>query len=370
MKIKKQDIRKIRLYKSGLVKPFADIKECAGNLFGIQAQAQQFGEISIFNRVCGVTQEKLQNLYKKHELIKIWGQRMTVHMYNAADWKTVHQVYGSRSNFVIKGWEDKDGWLEKLINKIDKLTAKKPALKKDIASLIEKNVPHIKNEFRDYSVILQATLEGVIFGIPDMPQTKYFAHRNKCIKDKDFSLWKKDIEKSTQKLILNYFKNYGPATLNDFCHWSGLNKSEAKAAFEKIEDKLFCDRIDGGAYYIMKGDKDIESFKDLKTAEVKLLGKFDPLFVAYCDKSWIADAKQQKAIWRPAGHVEAVVIINGDLAGTWRYEMKGSKLNFNAGLFSSVSKEDKKKISLEAEKLSGFLSKKLGKVTFKKVTSR
>lgn len=102
MTISKQQIAHLRMYKSGIITPFNNIEECASNLFGIQSQVQQFGEISLLNRLKELNRNQLNVLYQTHKIIKIWGQRMTVHMFSYKDWKVVHQVYANRSNFVKK----------------------------------------------------------------------------------------------------------------------------------------------------------------------------------------------------------------------------------------------------------------------------
>ncbi|MBC1514073.1 hypothetical protein [Listeria booriae] len=62
--LSKVGIRNIRIAKSGLVEGFDSVEACAKKLIGIQAQYQQFGEISLFHRVSsGVTLDGLNRVY-------------------------------------------------------------------------------------------------------------------------------------------------------------------------------------------------------------------------------------------------------------------------------------------------------------------
>lgn len=361
MKLDKKAIAKLRILKSGLIIPFENPEECAENLFGIQAQVQQFGEISILNRVKELKAEALTQLYEEHRLIKIWGQRMTVHMYSANDWKTVHQVYSNRNNFVKKGWEANRSVFDTLISRIENMTRNRIVDKKEITDLIESTAPHITDQYRDYSVLLQATLDGILFGIPLNPQTKHFAHRNMCIKDEEFMSWSENKESAFEHILKNYFRFYGPATLSDFCHWSGLAQKEITTALKNIEKELNVFTSEEKKYYSIGNDDEL---LNTKITKVMLLGKFDPLFVAYSDKTWIADPIRQKAIWRPAGHVEAVLLVNGELTGTWRYITKGNKMNFDFQLFRSVTFAKKRQTEREAEKIAGFLGKKIHEIRY------
>lgn len=65
-----------RLLNSGLLQSkFPSAEDATRALFGIQSQYQQFGEVSLFNRVNNLTKESLQTTYDDKGLIKIWGAK-------------------------------------------------------------------------------------------------------------------------------------------------------------------------------------------------------------------------------------------------------------------------------------------------------
>ena len=361
MELQKNDITLLRIQNSGLITPFDNIESCIRNLVGIQSQAQQFGEISILNRVENLKQEDLRQLYDSYDIIKIWGQRMTVHMYSKKDWKVIHQVYAHRNSFIKRGWQENKATLEKLLLEIAQLKTKQKIDKLEIAELIQNIAPHITNEYRDYSIIIQSTLDAILFGIPQMPQTKHFAHRSVCIDEDDFKAWGSNKEQSLHHLLSTYFRFYGPATISDFRHWSGLTQREIQDCFSNLKNELISVSVSGKNYYGYSENLQLSGWEN---ESIKLLGKFDPLFVSFSDKSWIATPEQQKAIWRPAGHVEAVVLINGKLAGTWRYSIKGKKINFSIHPFLRITSSQKKKIAVEAKKIAQFLEKQLDKIEY------
>ena len=55
-----------------------------------------------------------------------------------------------------------------------------------------------------------------------------------------------------------------------------------------------------------------------------MLGRFDPLLLAHRDKDWVVPAAAYKQVWRPAGHIEAVVLAHGRAVATWRYDRIGA----------------------------------------------
>ncbi len=56
-----------------------------------------------------------------------------------------------------------------------------------------------------------------------------------------------------------------------------------------------------------------------------LLGKFDPLFVSYAKKNWLASEKETSLIWRTAGQIEAVLIINAQFLERGDIKYRGIK---------------------------------------------
>lgn len=249
------------------------------------------------------------------------------------------------------------------MTKIDNLAVSGKIDKKSLVRFIEENADNIEHNFRDYSVILQASLNGLIFGVPQSPHTQYFAHRSACISENDYKTWKEDQDYAIDYLLTNYFHHYGPATLADFCHWSGLSQKDCRVPFERIKDKLMSLVCEGKTYYLFSEDKGLLE-QSYPVKFVKLLGKFDPLFVSFSDKTWIATPVQQKAIWRPAAHIEAVLLVNEKLKGTWRYSIKGHSIDFTFYLFSPVTDGDKKKIDKEAQRIAAFLSKTINKIMY------
>jgi hypothetical protein len=59
---------------------------------------------------------------------------------------------------------------------------------------------------------------------------------------------------------------------------------------------------------------------------VRLLYRFDPYVLAHKDKGWVVDPAYYKAVWRPAGHIEGIVLAHGRGLGVWRYDRKSKGL--------------------------------------------
>ena len=97
-----------------------------------------------------------------------------------------------------------------------------------------------------------------------------------------------------------------------------------------------------------------ESPPEAEAWPVRMLYRFDPLLLAHKDKQWVTDATYYKQIWRPAGHIEGIVLAHGCAVATWRYDRKGSGLVITVAPFQRLPRYVKKTISKTAPQIAGF----------------
>ena len=149
-----------------------------------------------------------------------------------------------------------------------------------------------------------------------------------------------DSKKINSDLIYRYFKYYGPATRQDFLHWSGLKYKEIKEDLDKYIKKAKYLFIDKKKYYY----ESLPDSKEVKISYPIILGKFDPLLISYSDKEWILNGKNKTLIWKAAGQIEGVILFSKGLKGTWHYSLKGNKIIFEINEISPLTKGEKNRL--------------------------
>lgn len=110
--------------------------------------------------------------------------------------------------------------------------------------------------------------------------------------------------------------------------------------------------------------KNLKTLNLKKNRKVKLLGKFDNLLLAYFDKSWIIEKDFINKVWGKAGQVEAVILYNNKIIGTWRYKIINNKINFDILLFYNFKESIINQICKETERIADFFNVKIKKVSF------
>lgn len=319
------DLQKLRLYNNGLIDKFESADMCVESLIGIQCQYQNYALISIYNR----TNYKC-NIFSNNNLIKSWGQRTTLHIYHKNDYNLISDLYRQSDNWVYKYAKHLKIDYSKYLNSITDFfyeNNKKTIEKLEIQNIIPK---YKSKEIMAWSgLLILATYHKVLYGILNEEDKKLY-------KQNDIV----DSKKINSDLIYRYFKYYGPATRQDFLHWSGLKYKEIKEDLDKYIKKAKYLSIDKKKNYY----ESLPDSKEVKISYPIILGKFDPLLISYSDKEWILNGKNKTLIWKAAGQIEGVILFSKGLKGTWHYSLKGNKIIFEINEISPLTKGEKNRL--------------------------
>ena len=104
MKLTEEQVRWFRLRRSGLVEPFASPECAAAGLAGVQAQILTASMLALWNRsAAGAASEAevAARLFDARTLVRLWGQRHTLHLYAREDWPVINAAFAERRTW----WE-------------------------------------------------------------------------------------------------------------------------------------------------------------------------------------------------------------------------------------------------------------------------
>lgn len=154
------------------------------------------------------------------------------------------------------------------------------------------------------------------------------------------------------ELLRRYLASCAPATVGDFAYWTGLRVGEAAAVFQAIRDELVEIAVEGlrGSRYVLAGTAEAP-----KPSGAALLAKFDPATMAHRDKSLLLTEDEEKRVFRKAGQVEAMLLLNGRPAGTWRLARKARRLELRIEPWRSFGKREAGAVERSAARLAKAL---------------
>jgi len=134
-----------------------------------------------------------------------------------------------------------------------------------------------------------------------------------------------------------------------------------QAVFEACAQELVLAEVAGreDRYYLRRQDEPLVGEEDDEAAPgIRLLPKFGPLLMAYRDKTRFIDGENLARVYRPAGQVEAVILLQGRAAATWRASLAGTNLRLTVSPFRRLTEPERAQINEAAEELADFLGAK------------
>lgn len=297
----KNEIILRRLYNSGLIHKFDSVDLVVSQLFGIQSQYLNHALFNIYNRTNAIN----------NPIILGWGQRHTLHIYNLETWQTINTLLNQQT-WVPKYYRQKGIDLDKEIEYFYQVVSNKDML----LSELKKYYPKKWSPVFDWSaLLLELSRRGRLYITLDAKNKKHL-HITEQIFGNVTN--KKDV-------VNQFFERYGPATLDDLNHFFGTRKSfwQDKYLFDDLAQFEF----DHQRYFYSKAQ-----FPKIDMPEVILLGKFDSLLVAYHKKDILVPTAYHQCVWGAGGQISAIILVEGQFAGTWRFRMGQQNITYTISL--------------------------------------
>jgi uncharacterized protein YcaQ len=340
IEISLEQARYRRVAGSGLIAPFNDAEAAAGVLAGVQAQIVPAAGIALWNRVAGWTAADLDHwLYRDRRLVKLWGQRGTLHLYPSADWPLLYAAQSEQPTY----WERKylrnggdPAAHQHLVDRVVGLLAGHETLgRSDLRRFgdLGLDAAHLSGWGGLFAVLVRRGL--ACHAEPNAGEAR-MAHRERWLPSLAWN--PPDSETANIELARRYLRTYGPATVQDLAYWRGSTVAEARRWLAALEPELREVVVAGMPMWTIVDQLDRlnQPAPERDGWPVRLLGRFDPLLLGLRDKTWLLDARDYAQVWRPAGHIEATLLVGGRIAGVWRYDRQGKRLRIQVRPFKRL----------------------------------
>ncbi len=352
-----EQMRWFRLRRSGLVKPFSTPVAAARALMGVQAQILPAAALALWNRTQDLTYARFEKLlYTQRKLVKLWGQRHTLHLYDSKDWPLLHSARSVNRTW----WERQAADDNYPLQDYSHFVAK-------VADLLRERKSMGRSDLRAAGLDLPEELYNPWGGIfADLVRLGYACHAGRIGNEGHFAhrerwlpklAWELPApEEANRAMAARYFAAYGPSTTKDFLYWRATPRSDVQASLQALASDLVEVNVEGTPMHVLR--KDLAALRRRPPAAeawpVRLLYRFDPYLLAHRDKGWVVDPAHYSAVWRPAGHIEGIVLAHGRSLGTWRYDRKGKGLTIQVTPFAPLPGYVADQITPLAEKVAAF----------------
>jgi hypothetical protein len=368
MSLSAPQLRWFRLGRSGLTQPFDTPEAAAAALGGIQAQILPAAGLSLWNRAVGLSYSVFDDLlHGRRSLVKLWGQRHTLHLYPSVEWPLIHAALANRPTW----------WEQDAVRNGVTVTEYRATLS-HLADLLRQRGTLNRSDLRagDFGldeehlsswggVFASLVRMGVACHAGQEGNEGRFAYREYWL---PHLAWNPpSAEEANGELARRYLAAYGPATVQDLAYWRGERVGQARCWIELLGDEVMTVEADGQSLLALRADADVlnETPPEREAWPVRLLYRFDPLLLGLKNKSWLVDPAYYNRVWRPAGHIEGVILDYGRIAGTWRYDRRNGGLVVSVFPFEALPAQVKAAVEQNAAGVAKFFGLTLGEVLYK-----
>jgi uncharacterized protein YcaQ len=339
-------------------------------LGGLHAQVMSAGELIAGARVDGLSPEDIRAaLWQERTLVKTWAMRGTLHLLPAREYGLYVAALRTKANYRNEAWrkylglravDEVDAIIEAVRVALDGRCLTREQLADAVAAQ-QGLPPHVREILLSGwgSLLKPAAYHGYLCFGPSQGQAVTFVRPDQWLGEP----WPEmDSTAALREIIRRFLATYGPATRDDFALWWGVPPRHIRATFNDLTGELEPVEVGGVKAWALPGTAaQIAALAAPST--VRLLPMFDPfVFAAQSHRRFFYDPPFKDRIYRTAGWISAVVLVDGCIAGVWEYAKGRAGLTVQATLFAPPAAATRAGIEAEAGRLGEFLGLPLATV--------
>ncbi len=326
-------------------------EEVVHTLGAMQAQDYASALWAIAVRLPGSTQADIEQAITRHQIVRTWAMRGTIHFLAAEDVRWMLELLAPR---LLSGTDRRDRQLGldaatyarsgKLLEKA--LQGGRQLQRNEVYAVLERDKISTEGQ-RGYHILWHLGLAGIIcFGQHEGKQPTF------TLLDE----WVSESRKLTRdaalaELALRYFSSRGPATVQDFATWTKFSLADARAALAAVTDKLRQFQFEGDTYWMPQEMPEPDAMP-----QAILLPSFDEYLLGYKDRGAVLDAVHAtKVVPGGNGMFLPMMVLNGRVAGIWKRTLKKKSVHIDYAPFAKLKKTELATFDVAAQSYGEFL---------------
>ncbi len=323
---------------------------------GVQAQELPAALLSVRARSRGLTAAGMgQARQVERSIVRTWLMRGTLHLAASEDaaWLVPFLgpafIAGDRRRMAELGWDEaKAARGLKLLQ--DALENQGGLARKEIAGLLRAaGLPHEGQA--TVHLMFRAACEGLLCFGPDRGKEPTYVR----LEDWTGPLHPRPRQAALFDLARRYLEAYAPAGPQDLASWSGITLGEARQAWGLMEDLLAPVEIAGQPAWMLESQLAWLDEVDRLPATARLLPRYDTSLLGYASRGLAVATAYEKRIHPGGGQIQASLVVDGRVVGTWKTAQRGGTLEVSIEPFEQLPLTLIPLLEAEAADLGRFL---------------
>jgi hypothetical protein len=305
----------------------------------MQAQEHTYARWSVAQRTTGSpAASAIDRAFDEGRFLRTHLLRPTWHYVAATDLRWLMRLSGPRVD-AANGRRHQDLGLDtKSLNRSNEVISQAVAAgartRRELAAILQEHRISVEGQRIAY-MLMHAELTAVICSGPVRgTQHTYAAFDQRVPADKGF-----EGDEALAELAWRYFSTRGPATLNDFSWWSGLNAPEARRGLAMVQSRLESHEANSRTYWFS------DQHPRRSRQRIDLMQCYDELIISYRQSRDVLQTTS--ATFAVPGHLDGfqhVLLHDGRLLGHWRARTDPEGLQIETRTSSPL--DDKEMIAL------------------------
>ena len=337
----------------------ADPVTICRDVCGIQAQVTSAAYLQFWSRNHAITRADIEDaICNSRTLVKTSLMRQTLHLVPSDEFflyiaalktRLVARARHIMSKFGI-GQEEGDAVTALIMESLSSGPLARPVI---LSMLRPKVSQRVRNWMaKVWSILRIPIAEGLIcYGPGEGNQVSYIRVADWLPKAKPIPEAKAQVA-----LLRKYLHAYGPATVHDFVHWSGIPMAVSRRTYASLENELQEVTVSGETCSTLRVDLAELRSPAAARGEVRLLPLFDPFLLAHAEKHHLVETLHYKRVYRNQGWISAVILLDGKIVGTWSYRTE-RKLILEIEPFAKLKASVLKRVKEEAKSVAAFFAR-------------
>lgn len=342
----------------------ADAVTICRDMCGVQAQVMSAAYLQLWTRNHAITRAQVETaLWKNRTLVKTSLMRQTLHLIPTDEFALyIAALKPSRVAQALRvmarcgiAREEGEALTPLIMDALSSGRLGRAAINEVVRPKVSQRVRSWMEKV--WSIVRVPVAEGLVcYGAGENNEVSFIRvdHWLPKLKSKPISA-----TEAQRALFRKYLGAYGPATLTDFSHWSGIPMQEVKPLRALVEPGLV--EVPGDKKSCFLLPEDVALLKNSGASEgcIRLLPLFDSYLLAHREKDHLLSEKHYKRVYRNQGWISPVVLIDGTIAAVWSHKLQSKKLLVRIEPFGKLSRSARAGIEREAEHLALYFGGEL-----------
>ncbi len=277
---------------------------------GLQAQYAPAMYIGLWSRLKAFERDQLNRALEERTVVQGTLMRVTIHLVSAGDyWPFAIAVREARRRLWLRGQARRLGQDD------ESLTAAAEELRQRLG-----DGPLQRKEVEELVGRSGITAVGMWLDLVRVPPSGTWERRRADLYAAA-DLWIKPINvpsnEASEHLVHRYLAGFGPATKADIASWSGLAPGEVATVVDRLDLRRF--RSEGGEELLDLPDAPLPD-RDTP-APVRFLPTWDATLLVHARRTGILPEEYRPLVFNTkTPHSVNTFLVDGSVAGTWRYD--------------------------------------------------